>query len=249
MLFDIQGKRRRVVQATYLTLAVLMGGGLVLFGIGGEVSGGLFDAFSGGNSSNGSDVVEDRVDRNEQRIQTHPRDAAARQELVRDYYSLAFAAGGEGSSFSADAQDELQKASTHWNAYLELAKGKPNPSTARVALQIYDPTALNQPAQALKVARILAERGNDPASYIQLAQYAVLADDDRTQKLASEKARDLTRDKDELTAVNDQLAQLAAQQLQQQQLQKQVDKGTLKIQGGGAQGQQGSGEKQSGNGN
>ena len=54
MLFDLRGRRRRAVQATYLTLAVLMGGGLVLFGIGGDVSGGLFDAFSG-NSSNTTD--------------------------------------------------------------------------------------------------------------------------------------------------------------------------------------------------
>ena len=37
MLFDLQGKRRRVVQATYLTLALLMGGGLVFFGIGSDV--------------------------------------------------------------------------------------------------------------------------------------------------------------------------------------------------------------------
>src|ERR671914_530323 len=46
MLFDLRGRRRRAVQATYLILALLMGGGLVFFGIGGDVSGGLFDAFS-----------------------------------------------------------------------------------------------------------------------------------------------------------------------------------------------------------
>ena len=34
MLFDLKGKRRRVVQGVYLTLAVLMAGGLVFFGIG-----------------------------------------------------------------------------------------------------------------------------------------------------------------------------------------------------------------------
>lgn len=244
MLFDIQGKRRRVVQATYLTLAVLMGGGLVLFGIGGEVSGGLFDAFSSGNGGgNGSDVVEERIDRNEKRVQARPRDQEARQELVRDYYSLAFSqTPSDATEFSSDAQDELQKASTHWNAYLELVKGKPDPSTARVALQLYDPTALNQPDNALQVARILAERANDPASYIQLAQYAVLADDKRTQKLAAEKARDLTRNKAELRAVNDQLAQLAAQQLQQQQLNEQVKQGDLKIQPDG-QGNQGPAKK------
>ena len=45
MLFDLRGRRRRAVQGTYLMLALLMGGGLVLFGIGGSVSGGLLDAF------------------------------------------------------------------------------------------------------------------------------------------------------------------------------------------------------------
>jgi hypothetical protein len=55
MLFDLRGKRRRAVQATYLTLAVLMGGGLVLFGIGGS-GGNIFDAFDcggGGASDSG----------------------------------------------------------------------------------------------------------------------------------------------------------------------------------------------------
>ena len=218
MLFDIQGKRRRVVQATYLTLAVLMGGGLVLFGIGGEVSGGLFDAFSDRNGGgNGSDVVEDRVERNEKRVKRKPRDKEARKELVRDYYSLAFSqTPDDATEFSADAKDELQKASVHWGAYLELAKDKPDPSVARVALQVYDPTALDQPAQALKVARILAERGNDPGSYLQLVQYAVLANDTRTQKLAKQKALDLARNKEERKAIQDQLKQIAEQQLAQQ---------------------------------
>ena len=45
MLFDLRGRRRRAVQGTYLVLAMLMGGGLVLFGVGGSVSGGLLDAF------------------------------------------------------------------------------------------------------------------------------------------------------------------------------------------------------------
>ncbi len=47
MLFDLRGSgRRRTVKIVYITLAFLMGGGLVLFGIGGDVSGGLFDAFT-----------------------------------------------------------------------------------------------------------------------------------------------------------------------------------------------------------
>ena len=236
MLFDLQGKRRRVVQATYLTLAVLMGGGLVLFGIGGEVSGGLLDAFTGGGngSGNNTDVVEERVERNETRIKRRPRDEEARKELVRDYYSLAFAQTPDNATtFSTDAKDELQKASVHWGAYLELTKGKPDPSVARVALQVYDPTALNEPESALQAARIIAERGNDPASYLQLVQYAVLADDTRTQKLAKEKALDLARNADERRAVREQLKQIAQAQLAQQ-----VQDGNLKIDGAPARSKQ-----------
>ena len=54
MLFDVRGGRRRVIQVIYLSLAILMGGGLVLFGIGGNVSGGLFDAIGGSNGGGGS---------------------------------------------------------------------------------------------------------------------------------------------------------------------------------------------------
>ena len=68
MLFDLRGRRRRAVQATYLTLALLMGGGLVFFGIGGDVSGGLFDAFSErGGGGNGNEAIEKRIDANEKR--------------------------------------------------------------------------------------------------------------------------------------------------------------------------------------
>src|SRR5215210_3501003 len=88
MLFDLRGKRRRAVQATYLTLAQLMGGGLVFFGIGGDVSGGLFDAFSErGGSGSGNEAVDKRIDKNKKRAAAGSEPAM--KELVRDYYQLA----------------------------------------------------------------------------------------------------------------------------------------------------------------
>jgi hypothetical protein len=52
MLFDLRGRgRRRTVQVIYLSLAILMGGGLVLFGIGGATSGGLVDAITGSSDT------------------------------------------------------------------------------------------------------------------------------------------------------------------------------------------------------
>ena len=234
MLFDLQGKRRRLVQAVYLMLAVLMGGGLVLFGIGGDVSGGLFDAFSD-RSNSGNDVVEERVDKNEERAKANPQATNPHKELVRDYYSLAIAQANDQGVFPADAQDELRKASEHWTAYLRIEKGEPDASLARVALQVYDQAALNQPQQAVKVARVIAADGNDAASYLQLAQYALLAGDKRVEKLASAKAVALAP-KSQRKAVREQLEQLRAAVIAQQ-LQ---ESGDLKIdptqQGGGKQG-------------
>lgn len=214
MLFDLQGKRRRVVQATYLMLAVLMGGGLVLFGIGGDVSGGLLNAFDGSGGGSGNDIVEERIDRNEDRAKANPQAEAPHKELVRDYYALASGQATD-QGFPADAQDELRKASNHWSAYLTVEKGKPDASLARVALQVYDPAALNQPQQAVKVARIIAADGDDAASYMQLAQYALLAGDKRVEKLASAKAVALAPKK-QRKEVREQLQQLRAQVIAQQ---------------------------------
>src|SRR4051812_10568023 len=90
MLFDLRGRRRRGGEATYLVLALLLGGGLVLFGVGGSVSGGLLDAFKGGGGgSNADSALQDRVDREEDRLAANPQNAVVLQNLVRDYYQLA----------------------------------------------------------------------------------------------------------------------------------------------------------------
>lgn len=209
MLFDLQGKRRRVVQATYLMLAVLMGGGLVLFGIGGDVSGGLFDAFSdqnGGGGGNG--LVEKRIERNEKKVAALPQGSeAARKALVRDYYQLAVAQTGQNAGFPDDAKDELRKAAANWKAYLASEPAKPDASLANVAVQIFDPLALNKPKEAEEAARVIAETRNNASGYLALVQFAALAGDTRTADLAAQKAVDLAP-KDQRKDVKAQAEQL-----------------------------------------
>jgi hypothetical protein len=193
MLFDLRGRRRRAVQVTYLMLALLMGGGLVLFGIGGSVSGGLIDAFkgSGGGSSTDS-ALEDRVDKQEERLAANPQNVAVLQTLVRDYYSLATSQRESGTiGFPDDAKDDLRKAGEYWQRYVGTVQGEPSGETARYALQVYDVAALNRPKEAQKAAAILARDSNDVASYLRLVSYAALAGDTRTADLAAEKAVDL----------------------------------------------------------
>jgi hypothetical protein len=193
MLFDLRGRRRRAVQATYLTLAILMGGGLVLFGIGGDVSGGLFDAFSdrsGGGSAN--QQLQERIDRQEERLQANPRSEATLKALVRDYHALASAQLATGAlEYPDDAKDELRQAGEYWQRYLEVEDGDPDASLARLAVAVYDEGALGEPAEAAAAMRIVAEAGNDYQSYLALVQRAAAAGDERTADLAAQKAVEL----------------------------------------------------------
>ena len=191
MLFDLRGRRRRAVQATYLMLALLMGGGLVLFGIGGEVSGGLLNAFEGGGGQSGDSVLRDRIERQEERLQASPRNEQLMENLIRDYYSLATGERESGTvGFPEEAKDELRQAGAYWQRYVETAE-EPNADTARFALQVYDEGALDRPKEAQRAAAIIAETANDVVSYLNLVSIATRAGDKRTADLAATKAVDL----------------------------------------------------------
>jgi hypothetical protein len=217
MLFDLRGHRRRAVQVIYLLLAVLMGGGLVLFGIGGSVSGGLLDAFKGGGGGgNGNAAIEKRVDRLERRVAANPGNTAALQELVRDYYGLATTQQESSTTtFPDDAKDELRKAGSAWQRYVSKVEGEPSSATATYALRVYDVGALNRPKEAQNAASIIAEAENDASSYLQLVGYASLAGDKRTADLATQKAVDLAP-KDQKKAVKQQAEQFKKSSQQQQ---------------------------------
>ena len=170
-----------------------MGGGLVLFGIGGDVSGGLFDAFSdrsGGGSA--SEDLQERIDDREERLRSDPENERMLKALVRDYHALASAQLPTGQvQYPDDAKDELGQAAEYWQRYLEVEDGDPDAGLARVALALYDPGALNQPQESANAMRIVAEAGNSYELYLGLVSQAAAAGDKRTANLAAQKAVDL----------------------------------------------------------
>ena len=93
MLFDLRGSgRRRVVKVVYVTLALLMGGGLVLFGIGGDVSGGLVDAIterSGQRATTRRSGCRTASAPPRGPRQANPEDAAAWAAVARARFNLA----------------------------------------------------------------------------------------------------------------------------------------------------------------
>jgi len=194
MLFDLRGRRRRAVQATYLTLAVLMGGGLVLFGIGGgSLNGGLLNAFSGGGgSSNGNAQVQKQIDTAQKRLVVNPQDQGALTQIIRGNYQLAgLNVDTNTGVYTADGKKYLQRAADAWQKYLNTNPANPDPTLANFMFQAYSQAGLNQPAKAQKAAEIVAAKQNSSAAYIQVVQYATLAGDTRTANLAAQKALDL----------------------------------------------------------
>lgn len=196
MLFDLRGRgRRRTVQVIYVTLAVLMGGGLILFGIGGATSGGLLDAFSGGGGG-GGDTYEKAVERAQERVQAAPTDAAAWAALARAQAQLA--GTGESydqatGSYTEKAQADLRAADRSWQKYLALAPNKVDGNVAAIMVQVYvQPGGLNNAQKAVAAQEYVID--SQPESYglyAQLAQYAYAAGQTRKGDLAAQKAVDL----------------------------------------------------------
>jgi hypothetical protein len=193
MLFDLQGKRRRLIQATYLTLAILLGGGLVFFGIGSDVQGGLADIFTGGSDSEDANpALEDQLQQAEEAAAANPEDPEALADVARANYQLATTtdpeARAQGAIFAEDATARLEAADVAWSDYLDTDPKQPDDALAFLMVQVYGEQGLNQPAEATDAAEIVAEERRDAQSYLLYAQYAALAGDDRQAELAGQQA-------------------------------------------------------------
>src|SRR3954454_2628145 len=153
MLFDLRGRgRRRTVQAIYLTLAVLMGGGLVLFGIGGSVSGGLFDAIGLTGGSSSSTSANKQLQKQEKaairQARVDPKNQAALVTLTRIRYQMA----GQGDNFDQSTgqfkgggRKQLVRAADSWDRYLALQPKNPDPNLAALMVQAFSPLGINRP--------------------------------------------------------------------------------------------------------
>jgi hypothetical protein len=229
MLFDLRGRgRRRTVQAIYLGLAILMGGGLVLFGIGSSANGGLFDAITGGSNKSATAEVDKRLERQAKLTREHPKDAAAWAKLAELRYQRAGVDGiaADGQTYTAKGKAKLLLASQAWERHLALSPSKPDARTAKFMVQAYQPTGLNQPTKAVRALEIVAGAADPPSSnlYQQLAQLAYTAGETRTGDLASNRAVELAPagDRKALREVLKTLKSSAAAKQVQSQVQSQT---------------------------
>jgi tetratricopeptide (TPR) repeat protein len=193
MLFDLRGRhRRRAVRVIYTGLAILMGVGLVGFGVGGGFgSGGLLNAASNNEGSSGSSYSA-QIKKYEKLTKQQPTNASAWENLAKA--QLHESGNGEtyvtrAGAVTSKGRELYEQAAHSWNSYLALNPSNPNPELAQLMFRVFEEQALNEPAAAVQALQIVvAARPTNAAYYASLAEYAYKAHNTRVGDLASAKA-------------------------------------------------------------
>jgi hypothetical protein len=190
MLFDLRGRgRRRTVQVIYAGLAVLMGGGLVLFGVGSFGGTGILNSINGNEGSNAASFSS-QIKKYEKLTRAQPTSIGAWENLTTaELHEAGGEAYVENGHPSAKGKELFSATARSWERYLALNPPKPSVALAKEMLRIFSEEGLNQPSGAVQALQIVVAA--EPASvsyYSQLAQYAYQAKNVRVGDLASAKA-------------------------------------------------------------
>lgn len=220
MLFDLQGSRKTAIRVIYLGLAILMAGGLILFGIGSSVNGGLADVFGGSNSES---TAKDNVDKYAKQVAANPKSEQALQNLIAARYTLAGDPANynqKKNTFTAEGTGQLKLLKQDWNTYLKLTGHKPNLGTANFAVSAY--LGLQDAKGATAVQQIITEKQPTAANYLALMLYASYAGNQLVASGAEVRAREVAT-KDEIKDVNAQIKDIKQQVKERgQEISKQI---------------------------
>jgi hypothetical protein len=192
MLFDLRGRhRRRAVRIIYTGLALLMGVGLVGFGVGGGFGGGgLLNAASSNEGSNAASF-SNQIKKYEKLTKEQPNNVTAWEDLAN---AQLHEAGGEAyvtqaGGVTSKGKELFTQVAHSWASYMALNPPKPNSELAQRMVSVFGEEGLNEPAEAVQVLQIVvAARPTSAALYADLAQYAYKAHNVRVGDLASAKA-------------------------------------------------------------
>lgn len=132
MLFDLRGRRKRVIQVIYVLLAIIMAASLLVIGLPGGIN-------PFGNAGQNTDLAQSSIDRAENleaRLVAEPDNANAQAELIR-----ARVLAGNGlveltdngqTVVGDDAKTQYELAAQAWDKYLRLTKSQPDPTVAQL---------------------------------------------------------------------------------------------------------------------
>ncbi len=182
------------MQAVYLGLAILIGGGLIFFGVGtGTNSGGALNAINqASGTANGLNVYNNKIKSAQQQIAKNPNAAAGYLALAQAKYGLATASdfNSTNNSYTDSGQALIAQAQAAWNKYLAIAKN-PDVSTAQEMAQAL--LLSKQYTDAAAAQQIVTLANQSTASdWKLLAAYSYIAGQNDKGDLAAARAVSLT---------------------------------------------------------
>lgn len=210
MLFDTSSpSRRRAVQVTFAFLALLMGGGLVLFGIGSNQQGGGLADIAGNTQTNIVDEAEKKAEKAQTTLASNPKDEAAAAELALAKLTIAQNKALDpktGQVVEDGGQAMLDQADAAWTNYLKLGPAKPDAKTAFQFVNFYLTQGSVDYAKATRALEaVLVTRKPSAGLYAQLALYALASGDNAKYETARKKSLELATSDTRRKAIADQL--------------------------------------------
>jgi hypothetical protein len=199
MLFDLRGRgRRRTIQGIYLFLALLLGGGLVFFGVGGTGVGLFNNDNNNGSGGSSTNPITAGLRAAQRRVRLQPKNPAAWASLTKTIYTDASSGDNYDETnhkFTPTGVAELRQADAAFQRYLALNPKKLDSSLVTLMVSAYDQTGLNQPKKASAALQALTEAQPTRNNYMFLSIAAFQAGDTHLSDLAEQKAVDLTQGK------------------------------------------------------
>jgi hypothetical protein len=214
MLFDTQSpNRRNAVRIIFAFLALLMGGGLVLFGIGTATNGGgILSGLSNNNTSSGSDALASAQKSAAKAAAANPKSIPAAQTLATASATLALSEAFDQTKGTVipKKQSLVTQAETAWTNYLALKPATFDPATATQFVQIYAATQDYASAMRAQEARIASHTPN-AADYALLAELAIVTSNKSEAATARAKALSLASTASQRKSINSQLDNIQKQ--------------------------------------
>jgi len=238
MLFDLRATgRRRVVKVVYVFLALLIGGGLVLFGVGGSGFGLLNSDQNSGSSGSGVSLDAQAIKAEKKASAIVLKGATVKQtpaqqaSLWAAAARLRFQAASAGfdttsGQYTPAGQAQLEAASTDWERYLSLQRGSIDLTLAKLMAQAYGPGGLSDGAKAVIAWQYVAAVEPTGPTYSQLAIAAYLAGNNKLGEKAGAKALASVPKAQRATLKNQFISAKAQYKLQIQQAAKQATQGS-----------------------
>jgi hypothetical protein len=189
MLFDLRGRgRRTTVRVIYIGLAVLIGLGLVGFGIGGGFGGGgILSAATENGGGGGNPTFAKEVAKYRKLTKQQPDNPTAWEGLTKAL--LHESAPAVENGLSSRGRQLYNEASEAWERYVALNPSHASSELALLMARVYSEAGLNKPEKVVPVLQIVvADRPTSASLWSELAIYAYKAHNNRVGDLAAAKA-------------------------------------------------------------